>query len=109
MKNYILSSKICLVFFCIYHVSWAQRNAPSVKQPRASLQGEVINAQTGEILTGASIYFSDIRRGAVSNGQGQFTINDLPQGKYLVEVSFLGFASIIDQIDLRGNMQKNSH
>lgn len=106
MKNYILSSQICLVLFCICHTSWAQRNASSAKQPRAFLQGEVINAQTGEILTGASIYFSDIRRGAVSNGQGQFMIRDLPQGKYLVEVSFLGYASIIDIIDLKGNMQK---
>lgn len=69
----------------------------------------MINALTGGILTGASIYFSDIRRGAVSNGQGQFTISDLPKGKYLVEVSFLGFASIIDQINLKGSMKKNSY
>lgn len=74
---------------------------------RVLLSGKITNAQTGEPLGSASIYFPDLRIGGISDTMGRYTIKNLPQGKYLVEVSFLGFSSVVEAIELKGNVQKN--
>lgn len=79
----------------------------TTKKGRALLSGKITNAQTGEPLGGASIYFPDLRIGGISDTSGSYTIKNLPQGKYLVEVSFLGFSSFVETVDLKGNFEKD--
>ncbi len=74
---------------------------------KVSVSGTVTDLKTGEALAGASIYFSDLKSGSVSNDKGQYRIINLPPGRYLVEVSFLGYTSQIDQVDLNGDVQKD--
>ncbi|MBN8833671.1 MAG: TonB-dependent receptor [Niastella sp. SCN 39-18] len=77
------------------------------KKEKVLLSGKIINGQTGEPLASASIYFPDLRMGATSDTLGVYTIKNLPQGRYLVEVSFLGFSSILESVHLQGNVQKD--
>ena len=74
---------------------------------RVTLTGKITDVKSGQPLAGASIYFSDIKSGSVSNDKGLYKIQNLPAGRYLVEVSFLGYTSIIDHIDLKGDVQKD--
>lgn len=74
---------------------------------RVSLTGKITDQKSGSPLAGASVYFSDIKTGAVSNAQGVFRINNLRQGKYLVEISFVGHTSIVERIDISSNMQRD--
>ncbi|WP_315820509.1 carboxypeptidase-like regulatory domain-containing protein [Paraflavitalea speifideaquila] len=68
--------------------------------------GKVTDAKTGEILAGASILFPDVKVGGTTNQQGVFKLQNIPSGKYLVEVSFAGYASIVESITLNGNTER---
>jgi len=74
---------------------------------RVTITGKITDLKTGEPLAGASIYFPDLRAGAASNTKGAYTISNISRGHYLVEVSHLGYSSIIETIELIGNVQKD--
>ncbi len=74
-----------------------------VTKVKVTITGKITDAKTGEPLQGASVYFHDLKIGASSNAQGIFRIQNIPEGKYLLEVSFLGYAAI----DLNGDVQRD--
>ena len=74
---------------------------------RVLLTGKVTNATTGQPLAGASISFPDQRRGTISDELGMYKIADISIGRYLVEVSFAGYASIVETFDLSTGIEKN--
>jgi iron complex outermembrane receptor protein len=77
MKNLFLSLAFCLASFS----AWAQE----------SLSGKVLDFQTGNPLTGASVWTENLGRGAVTDENGEFTITKLPTGEIQLRVSYLGF------------------
>jgi len=72
-----------------------------------TLTGKIINEKTAAPLAGASIFIPDLKIGAQATDDGSYKISSLPAGKYLVEVSFIGFESIFETIDLDGTIEKN--
>ncbi|MGB3153908.1 MAG: TonB-dependent receptor [Chitinophagaceae bacterium] len=78
-----------------------------IAQPKLSLSGKITDAKTGEPLAGASIYFPDLRTGAACNSDGFYIISNIAAGKYLIEVSHLGYASVIETVELGNNIQKD--
>jgi iron complex outermembrane receptor protein len=79
----------------------------SFAQSKIPFTGKVTDAKTQEPLVGATIYFPDLRAGAATNAEGIFTFAGIAAGKYLVEVSHLGYSSLIETIDLATTNQKN--
>lgn len=71
-----------------------------------SFSGKIIDANNGRPLPGATIYFSDLKTGSVSNAEGAFNIKNLPAGNHLVEISFVGYQSIVEQIFISGEVHK---
>ncbi|GLU53457.1 TonB-dependent receptor [Dyadobacter frigoris] len=71
------------------------------------LNGKITNSENGEVLPGASIIFPDLKIGGTTNAQGVYSFKNLPEGKYLIEVTFVGFSSILETIELKGNMTKD--
>lgn len=67
---------------------------------KTALTGRITDKQSGTTLPGVTIYIPDLKTGTVSNADGSYTINDLPQKKVLVQVSFVGYKTIIETIDL---------
>ena len=51
--------------------AWAQQ----------SLSGKVLDAKSGEPLVGASVWTEKIGRGGITDGEGNFTILNLPTGE----------------------------
>jgi iron complex outermembrane recepter protein len=94
---------IALFFSVNIYAQSADMNAGTVQ----SFSGKVTDSKTGEPLAGASIYFADLKTGAVSNNEGIFAFSSIAQGKHLVEVSHLGYTSIIETIDLTTTKQKD--
>jgi iron complex outermembrane receptor protein len=74
---------------------------------KVTLSGKITDAKSGEPLAGASIYFPDLRTGSTSDAQGVYRIQNISGGQYLVEISFIGYASIVEEIGLNGNTQKD--
>ncbi len=64
------------------------------------ITGRITDKETGESLPGVSIYLPDLKTGAVSNADGTYKIDNLPQSKVLVQVSFIGYKLIAEIIDL---------
>ena len=72
-----------------------------------NLSGKITDAKTGEPLPGTNIYISDIKVGAVSDANGRYFFTDVPHGHHLIEVSYAGYTSIIEHIDLDKNLERN--
>ena len=56
-----------------------------------SLTGTVVDNQTGEALTGVNILVQEISRGAASDINGRFTVENIPYGNYNIRVTYVGF------------------
>ncbi len=57
-----------------------------------SFSGKITDAAS-QPLTGASIHLLNTNFGAAADGEGSFTINGIPNGKYSVQVTAVGYAS----------------
>jgi iron complex outermembrane receptor protein len=71
---------------------------------KSTLSGKVIDKKTGSPLEGASVYFPDLKKGTVTILNGNYVINNLPNGNYLVEVQFIGYKSALQNISIQGNL-----
>ena len=83
----------------LFHSSWSQS--------RSYLSGKITDEKTGVALPGASVFIHDINRNAVSNDTGAYKTSSIPSGNYLVEVSYIGHASIVEQVYVSGSTIKN--
>ncbi|MEJ5993567.1 TonB-dependent receptor [Pedobacter sp. Du54] len=67
----------------------------------AEIKGKIIDAKTGEPLSGATIYISDLKATTISDAKGEFLIKNVPaKGKFLVEVRYIGYKTASQLIDL---------
>lgn len=71
------------------------------------LSGKVTDSKTGLPLVGAVIYLHELKTGAISDVAGNYRTASIPAGKYLVEISFQGYSSVLEVIDVTGNPVKN--
>ncbi|MEO6229308.1 MAG: TonB-dependent receptor [Ferruginibacter sp.] len=74
---------------------------------KGHFSGKVVDGKTGLPVVGATVYFSDVKAGANTDAAGSFEINNLPQGKHLVEISHIGYATILVNIDISENTHKD--
>ncbi len=103
--------KIPLLLFIllIHSIAFAQNDSTSIRpaKTRNSFSGKVTDAATGQPLAGATIYFTDLKIGGATLANGSFSFSNIPTGKHLVEVSFVGYASTSGYIEIRGDVQKD--
>jgi iron complex outermembrane receptor protein len=67
---------------------------------KTSLAGKITDKITGEGIPGVTIYIPDLKTGAVSTIDGSYQIDNLPQTKILFQISYIGYKTIIETIDL---------
>jgi len=84
------------LFFCLNAIA---QGTPA-RQVRVNLNGIITDQDGAKPLPGASVYLPDLRRGVVANEQGVFVLNTLIAGKYIVEISYAGYASIVETVDI---------
>ncbi len=56
------------------------------------ISGTVVDAENGEALVGANIYLENTALGAASDVDGRYIILNIPQGKYTLNISVIGYA-----------------
>ncbi len=104
---------LSLVFILIVHaVAFGQTDSSASKPvttraQRNNFSGRVTESASNLPLAGASIYFTDLKLGAATAADGSFSFTGMPPGKHLVEVSFVGYASVSEYIDIRGDVKKD--
>lgn len=78
------------------------------------LSGKIIDEKTNEPVFGATVLIHDLKKGIMTDSLGQFKIEEIPAGKYLIEVRFIGYESQLFKLDFSNNIEidlklKESH
>lgn len=68
-----------------------------------TIEGTIKNSETNEALEQVSIYFPQLEKGAVTNENGEYKINNLPSGNFKLIISYLGFQTYSSTIVINGS------
>ena len=91
MNKYILSA-ILTIITCF-----------SAKAQTSDIQIKVISESENEPLFGATVYFEELEKGAVTDFDGIATFNEIPNGEHIIIVSFLGFETLKTTLQIPSN------
>jgi len=58
-----------------------------------TLRGEIIDALTGEVIPGATVYIVELERGVAADNEGKFDFGTISTGRYTLTVRSVGFTS----------------
>ncbi|MEI6852882.1 MAG: carboxypeptidase-like regulatory domain-containing protein, partial [Bacteroidota bacterium] len=72
-----------------------------------TLSGKVTDKTTNNILVGASVFIPDMQTGVATKKDGTYQIKNLPAGKFLVQVRYMGYASVMLLIDFTTDQTKD--
>lgn len=95
MKNLIL---FCLLAYPFS--AWTQESFV--------INGVIKDAENNETLSGVNILFPELQTGTVTNEYGFYSLK-IPSGSHRMEVSYLGYQSISEKIEVKENLNLNFH
>ena len=75
----------------------------SAKAQPSDIQIKVISESENEPIFGATVYFEELEKGAVTDFDGIATFNEIPNGEHIIIVSFLGFETLKTTIQIPSN------
>lgn len=78
----------------------------NIELPKHTISGYLKDKTTGEVLIGAYSYIKGASVGTTSNAYGFYSLT-LPEGKYSMVFSFIGYIPIYQEIDLKENKKSN--
>ena len=109
LKKWVKNSRFLLTaMFIMIAVHWLSGSAQLVAQnSMAKVIGRVVDAQNGESIIGANIYFEATSIGAASDLDGTFIINNIPPGNYTLVVQMINYAELkITNFELKAGEMK---
>lgn len=71
-----------------------------------TISGTVAASSSGETLISATVYDMVSGKGALTNAQGRYSLT-LPRGKVILRISYVGYKTYYDTIDLTANKELN--
>jgi len=74
---------------------------PAVFAQTGSLSGTVEDDRTGERLPGVNIYLQELQRGAATNIDGEFRLEQIPYGTYQIRISYIGYRTQTEHVEIR--------
>ena len=106
MVSNIFNKKLFHLLACmlVSIVGFAFKTSNVVK---GSFAGVVTDAATGKPLAGVAVYISDTRSGTNTNSNGEYFIDNIPEGNHLIEFSHVGFNTVALQIIIKGDTKKD--
>jgi hypothetical protein len=85
---------LCLLFFVIFGYGFAQTGV---------LRGFVYDASNGEPVRFGMVQLEGTSFGAMTDQNGGFIINKIPNGDYVVKVTLVGYVTLTDSITVNYN------
>jgi iron complex outermembrane receptor protein len=73
----------------------------------SSLSGKVLDEHNSEPLAYATIYIEEIKRGTSSDAEGNYSIENLCDGKYKVIITHIGCEPVVQKVDIKGHTKRN--
>ncbi len=75
----------------------------SIKAQTTNIQIKVVSEFESEPLLGATVYFEELKKGAVTDFDGITTFTEIPNGQHFLVISFLGFETLKTTIQIPNN------
>ena len=75
-------------------------------QEKVTLSGVISDANNNETLIGVSVYVSELNIGTYTNEYGFYSIT-LPKGNYTLQISYIGFETFSEKLEINQNVKKN--
>ena len=95
-----MSRLFCFIFFSLSTFTITAQN-------KYTLSGNIKDATNGEELIGTTVIIKEIpNTGVTTNAYGFYSIT-LPEGKYTVETSYVGYKPFVQYIELNKNIKLN--
>jgi len=91
--------------FSLLIVLWAVVG-PAFAQERFTVSGNITDGENGEGLIGATVLVEELKTGGVTNEYGFYSLT-LPQGKYTLAISYVGYETFTQSIILDQNLRLN--
>jgi len=82
----------------------SHQNEPSKPPRHFTISGYIRERNSGEVLIGANIYARGTNLGTTSNAYGFYSLT-LPEGKYILDYSFLGFREILEDREINSDQR----
>ncbi|SIQ13687.1 TonB-dependent receptor [Maribacter ulvicola] len=79
------------LFFVISFISFAQNSDISIF---------ITDSETNQPLLGATVYFEELEKGAVTDFDGIATFTEIPDGNHIIKISYVGFKTIETTIEV---------
>jgi iron complex outermembrane recepter protein len=76
---------------------------PGLACAQFTISGRVTDASEGTALPGAHIVIQGAHTGGFSDRNGQFQLDRVPGGTQLLEVSFMGYETLVREVHVTGN------
>lgn len=100
---------LLLVMLAVSFNSFAQMAKSELEKP-GEISGKVIDESTKEPLPYVNIVVMDMAKqtitGGITSENGEFKIKDIPRGKSLVEIQFMGFETYTTEISVSSKNKK---
>jgi hypothetical protein len=75
-------------------------------QEKITLSGTVYDDLNNETLIGVSVYFPELKSGTITNEYGFYSIT-IPKGNYQLQLSYLGYTTLLETLELSVKVTKN--
>ncbi|WP_338645640.1 TonB-dependent receptor [Flavobacterium sp. KS-LB2] len=96
----MIPKKISILLFVLF-VTFS-----AFAQEKFTLSGTIIDANSNETLIGVNVVIPALKTGVTTNEYGFFSIT-IPKGNYTVQISYLGYQTIEESINLNQNIKNN--
>lgn len=68
-----------------------------------AISGQVTDAETGETIPGANILITELERGAATDMDGNYVIENVPTGTYSLTATFVGYTTFRQTVQVNAN------
>ena len=84
----------CLIALFFFFLSLAHTMAQNF------IRGTVTEQESNEALIGVNIFIPELQKGTVTDIQGYYQLNGIPNGHFKVQFSFMGYKTELKTIDI---------
>lgn len=92
------------LFFLFFGLLWI---SVSFGQNFGNISGKIQSTENNAVLSNVEIVLAELEKGAVSDLNGEFFIDRIPEGKYTVEVTAIGYGIVKQRIYVVNNETAN--
>ncbi|MDZ4793331.1 MAG: TonB-dependent receptor [Bacteroidota bacterium] len=109
MKYYLIALLVATTFTATaqYNLTLSKEVSPGVPVVKVTLTGKIMDAKTGELLPGASVYFADDKIGTSADANGKYSITNIPSGHHVIEITHAGYGTLVEHIELNSDTERD--